>query len=289
MPSPSNQPRYGTKHWFDQMFESQSDGCDRWGHQWRASQRFRHRLTLNLIKNFIRQPNDQKILDIGCGLGDFIAEVQQLNPDISVHGMDISDVAIKEAARKYPHIQFTVGRFPEFACSCKLNGIISLDCIFYLSEEDRQKSFQNVYKCLTTGGWFVFSSPVDDGLRYFKPDKAIEQIKYTGLSIHNVFYNYGQLYKCIEKPLLTIYDLPFTLSRLNLKDSKQLKSIYKLINFVFKLSILRSTIIAISGAASSTSKTILQQMPTVVFFDRISRKYLKEKGWSHIIIIATKT
>ena len=60
---------YGSRAWFDQMFSSAALGYDQWGHQWRASQRFRHRLTLEMIRDRLLHSPAETILDIGCGLG----------------------------------------------------------------------------------------------------------------------------------------------------------------------------------------------------------------------------
>lgn len=283
-----NRPAYASKPWFDYMFHCEFEGCDRWGHQWRASQLHRHFRTIELVKPLIQRPKNQIVLDVGCGLGDFTAEVQRLNSKIRLQGMDISEIAVRSAAKKYSHIEFTVGKLPGLDCKFRFNGIISLDCVFYLSENNRIKSFRNIYNCLNRGGWYVFSSPIDDGSRYFDSQHAVEQIENAGFSIQKVLYIYGYLYKIIEKPLMILYDLPFAYKRIALGTSDHLSTNRQIIKTILSIPVLRSFIYTLFCAVSFATQKFLQQISIVIFCDRLSRRLFKKKGRSHIIITAIK-
>jgi SAM-dependent methyltransferase len=185
---------YGTKFWFDHMFSCESEGNDRWGHQWRGSQQYRYSLTLGLIKELDLQSGNRTILDIGCGLGDFSNMIYQLNRSNRVFGMDISEYAVRGALKKYPHIKFKTGALPEIIYDRKFSMILSLDCICYLCEQKRRQSFQTIWDHLENGGSFVFSSPLDDGSRFFRTEDAIEQIAQVGFRIQKIRFNYSQLY-----------------------------------------------------------------------------------------------
>ncbi|MGR5230274.1 23S rRNA (guanine(745)-N(1))-methyltransferase [Photobacterium damselae] len=53
----------------------------------------------------------QQLLDIGCGEGYYTSEFEQLHsqyPELQIHGLDISKVAVKYAAKRYHNCHFCV-------------------------------------------------------------------------------------------------------------------------------------------------------------------------------------
>lgn len=70
---------------------------------WIARNRAFYRDDRNYMRFLI--PKDARVLDLGCGTGDLLAE---LNPAYGV-GVDISPAMIERAKRLYPHLSFTVG------------------------------------------------------------------------------------------------------------------------------------------------------------------------------------
>jgi ubiquinone/menaquinone biosynthesis C-methylase UbiE len=59
----------------------------------------RELISLNFIKGILR-PN-QKILDVGCGSGNFLEHLVQLNKRIQLFGIDYSDSMIKKNSSKH--------------------------------------------------------------------------------------------------------------------------------------------------------------------------------------------
>lgn len=70
---------------------------------WIARNRAFYRDDRNYMRFLI--PKDARVLDLGCGTGDLLAE---LNPSYGV-GVDISPAMIDRAKRLYPHLSFIVG------------------------------------------------------------------------------------------------------------------------------------------------------------------------------------
>lgn len=68
----------------------------------------------------LRERLDDKataVLDIGCGEGYYTHAFADALPEITTFGLDVSKVAIKAAAKRYPQVTFvslpaTVCRFP---------------------------------------------------------------------------------------------------------------------------------------------------------------------------------
>ena len=54
-------------------------------------------------------PGIKKVLDAGCGDGTYTAELKSRLPHIHFTGFDPAEVAVQEAARRYPDCSFIVG------------------------------------------------------------------------------------------------------------------------------------------------------------------------------------
>ena len=195
-------PKWGTKAWFELQFsEAFETGEDFWGHQWKAGEKYRYFISLNLIKDNILKMNNQKILDLGCGLGNFTNMIFQLNKKNKIFGMDISESAIKVAKIEYPSINFSTTTLPTIQSNMTFDGIIALESIYYLNHEARRKTFKNISKRLKTGGWFLFSTLLSDDPRYFTEKNAIEMIKESGFKIEKIAYIHDKPYTAFTKPL----------------------------------------------------------------------------------------
>jgi 23S rRNA (guanine745-N1)-methyltransferase len=57
--------------------------------------------------NALLRPDD-RLLDIGCGEGYYTGGLAQLMPQVKLHGLDISKIAVKSAAKRYKSIHWCV-------------------------------------------------------------------------------------------------------------------------------------------------------------------------------------
>jgi len=110
------------------------------------------------------QNSAHKLLDIGCGEGyytTFIADaLNQQSQHAQTYGLDISKVAIKYAAKRYPNCQFTVAsshRLP-FADN-SLDGILRIYAPCKAQELNR---------CIKPGGIVITVTPAARHLYQFK-------------------------------------------------------------------------------------------------------------------------
>ena len=100
-------------------------------------------------------PSDKsKILDVGCGTGHHVAGLGAKG--LNVIGIDISPSMIKKAKENFPDYQFQVGD--------GLNGnefepdtFTHVLCMYFTvyNMKDRQTFFNNVFKWLMPGGYFI--------------------------------------------------------------------------------------------------------------------------------------
>ena len=74
-----------------------------------------------IIKKMIRPLEFKSMLDVGCGQGSFLVELQPEFPNIKPCGIDISSSAVELARRRVPDGQFWVGYYRQaFEEKCDL-------------------------------------------------------------------------------------------------------------------------------------------------------------------------
>lgn len=281
-------PTYGSKEWFEKMFSPAQQGYDLWGHQWRASQEYRYLLSLAVIKHLLTKNFTQSILDIGCGLADFTYLMYGVNTQNKFYGMDISQNAITGAAKKYPEFHFQCNALPEIDHQVKFDGIISLDCVCYLNHQNRIDAVKNIFRHLKSKGWYLFSSPLDDGTRYFSEKNAIQVLRLAGFKIDHVCYNNARLYNSFEIPFLRISSLARIVSEIDRNTNQNLSPKKEKLRRLIKFPLLGNFLIKGARFSNRLSLLVLGSMSIVKFCQWISQKYPQSWGPSHIIILASK-
>ena len=213
---------WGTAEWFEDQFTTQDlDGLgDRWGHRWRGSQKFRHRLSLGLINKVLRR-NNLAILDVGCALGDFTTIVHHLNLTNKIYGIDISQRAIDYVSGKYPWLQAKVGLLPTIPFPDEsFDLVVALEVLYYLNAEDRKRSLRAIKRVLKDGDYLFISVVLDGGKRYFSEEDILSLIsKY--FSLETVQFNYAKPYTWIEKRLLSFYSSLVAVQKLSCMSDKE--------------------------------------------------------------------
>ena len=207
---------WGTREWFEDQFNSSdlNESGDRWGHRWRGSQKFRHELSLGLIKEIVKR-NNLAILDIGCALGDFTTMVHDLNPRNKISGTDISQKAVDHISQKYQWLKAKIGVLPIIPFPDEsFDLVIALEVLYYLNDEDRERSVRAIKRVLKDGGYLFLSVVLDGGKRYFSEEDIIRLLsKY--FSLESIQFNYAKPYTWMEKRLLFLYSRLAAMQRLS--------------------------------------------------------------------------
>ena len=108
-----------------------------------------------LAQTNLLQPED-KILEIGCGIGTIVAELAGQGRDI--RGTDISQVAIEYGRRKYPGIRLEVQPAEELAFEDgAFDAVLSFDLFEHITRIDRHVA--EVRRLLKPGGYYLFQTP----------------------------------------------------------------------------------------------------------------------------------
>jgi SAM-dependent methyltransferase len=118
---------------------------------------------INNIKGLVNSNHKQKetmrILEVGCGIGFFLSQLQNEfsgGKNIKLDGMDISHVAIEKAKKIFPGLKF----FVDDICSDKIKNdtkydIIVLNQVLWYILEKLPRAFHNINKLLNSGMYLV--------------------------------------------------------------------------------------------------------------------------------------
>jgi len=90
---------------FEEMYRDFED-------PWEQSTREKHAIEKKIGLDFIRQHDYKRIVEFGCGFGDYTNQLNDTAGDVL--GIDISETAIRKAKQKYPRIRFSVGDILDF-------------------------------------------------------------------------------------------------------------------------------------------------------------------------------
>ena len=102
----------------------------------------------------LRERLDDKataVLDIGCGEGYYTHVFADVLPEITTFGLDVSKVAIKAAAKRYPQVTFCVASSHRLPFSDT-----SMDAIIRIYAPCKAEELARVVK---PGGWVITATP----------------------------------------------------------------------------------------------------------------------------------
>lgn len=113
---------------------------------------------LNLVKKYVPQSKDHKVLDAGCAFGSWL---KMANRDYSTFGADISRYAIAMAKKESPKTKFQAKGVEEMNFKEKMDAIVSFDCLEHIIS--LPKAFSQIKKQAKKETYFFFVMPVYDG------------------------------------------------------------------------------------------------------------------------------
>jgi len=259
--------KYNTKEFFEEKFKS-CDGVDSWGHQWRASQLFRMRMSVDIISTVMNNYN-KKYLDIGCGFGDILSNIHKLFPKIQLYGCDISENSIYYNKQQHKNIAFSVNSLPELKYKENYFDYIStFEVIHYLPLLDRIKAIRRITKLLRQNGIYIYSeSSINNN-----EEKDIINIMSKSYKIMLVKYNYSKLYGKVENILILGKNIAEKkINNINISEKKK---------NIFLIKVLHLFIRVI--------KEILKNMFIYKLFYFVSKNMFPKISKSHVFIVGIK-
>ena len=145
--------------------------------------RFRDKVLRRCLKRFIR---DKSVLELGCGEGHLTRAA--FSKARSVVGIDISDVAIARAKLlNLPNARFESADFLQASFE-GYDVIAALECVYYLSLEERGAFLEKVAK-EHAGKILLLSGPIVDYRRHFGHKRLMHEfttLGFTPLKFYNL-------------------------------------------------------------------------------------------------------
>ncbi|MBU9719878.1 MULTISPECIES: class I SAM-dependent methyltransferase [Bacillaceae] len=118
----------------------------------------------------------ESILDLGCGTGDLANTLYESGVDII--GVDKSENMVKQANRKYPHIQFKIQDATALDYDCEFDAVFSNAALHWVTSP--KEALQGIYNSLKVDGRFVAEFGGKGNVQTIT-DEIIKQIKAYGL------------------------------------------------------------------------------------------------------------
>lgn len=145
------------EQFFDNLAEKQEGSW--WGHRTYAGQQ-RQKKRAQLVANFLSPINETtKVLEIGCGAGDFTIYLLEKLPFCTYYGMDISKGLLEIAQRRIHKkgVTFLKGNVEDIDPQVgSFDAVIGASILHHL---DTTKTLSGIYKVLNPGGKIFFMEP----------------------------------------------------------------------------------------------------------------------------------
>jgi SAM-dependent methyltransferase len=140
-----------------------------WGSAGSQAKRFRVLAEIGL-------KNGERVLDVGCGLGDFYGWMQDNGlQGVSYKGIDITPALIEKARAKYPGQDFEVRNILESASGCEADYVF-VSGIFAKRSRERaafaKAMVAKIYACAAKG--VAFNSLSASGVALSPGDKTLD-------------------------------------------------------------------------------------------------------------------
>jgi cyclopropane fatty-acyl-phospholipid synthase-like methyltransferase len=121
-----------------------------------------------IIKDIKSDNNELKILDMGCGSGEFI-EYLRNNTGCSCYGVDLSQERVEISQSTFPNVSFSVGSLESISYQKdKFDIIISTQTIEHLFDEDLKPTFDEMNRLLKTNGRLLLTTRFEEDLNVRK-------------------------------------------------------------------------------------------------------------------------
>lgn len=157
-----------------------------------------------IIKHIIRPLEFESVLDVGCGQGSFLEELQMEFPGINPRGIDLSQSAVKLACERVPSARFVVMDISEEALDEKSDLVVCSEVLEHI--RDDITALQNLRQM--TGKYLLVSAPQGrmrqfekqvGHVRNYAPGELVEKIESSGFTILSIvewgFPFYSPLYR----------------------------------------------------------------------------------------------
>ena len=151
------------------------------------------------VDEFIKTLKGKKILDVGCGAGQFTNYFCELG--LYAKGIDFSTSLIKIAQKNYPNVNFICADIVDYETNELYDGIFVKDMLFHLPDQDiitTLQVFKKILKPCGGGICIIMDLPKKAGEHIF-----VEELNKN----YKIYYNYltpTKLQSLLEQAKITL-------------------------------------------------------------------------------------
>jgi len=117
-----------------------------------------------LIKEIGLPKKEIKILDMGCGSGEFI-EFLRKNTGSSCYGVDLSEERVKLSRSEFPNVEFSVGSLESTNFKKEtFDIVISTQAIEHLFDDELKPTFDEMHRLLKKNGRLLLTTRFEEDL-----------------------------------------------------------------------------------------------------------------------------
>ena len=116
----------------------------------------RNRLFKSMLQRLITPNGKTKLLEIGCGTGDFIRQIYQ-NPGLEITGSEIYLKGLFYAKKNLPSVEFIQFDVTQGSIDDSFDIIAAFDVIEHVDHDEI--AISNIFQMLNKGGTFILSVP----------------------------------------------------------------------------------------------------------------------------------
>ncbi len=122
-----------------------------------------------------------KVLDVGCGVGDFCEAIKFYRPDLDLFGIDISKKAIAVAKKRIPLAKFTASDAQKIPFGKNFfDAVLCFDLIEHV--EFPQKVLNEIHRVLKPNGIFHSHIPIEGNV--FSLEGLLTKLGWKGKEIY---------------------------------------------------------------------------------------------------------
>jgi SAM-dependent methyltransferase len=157
-----------------------------------------------IIKEMLRPMKFESVLDVGCGQGSFLQELQFDFPNIRPYGIDISSTAVELARKRIQNGQFRVVDITSDFLGSRYDLVVCSEVLEHIPDDLR--ALENLKKM--TAKYLLVSAPQGrmrqfesqvGHVRNYAPGELVDKMKSCGFTIVSIvewgFPFYSPLYR----------------------------------------------------------------------------------------------
>ena len=139
--------------------------------------------------NRLSRHKPQKILDLGCGLGNSTRKLAEKFPTADILGIDSSEDMLKKARRDHPDLSFKCLRVPDEICNLKdFDLIFSNACIHWIP--NHKALIPALFDKLSQRGMLAVQIPYIQKAPFYRLlNELVGTCEWKNLSVIHNFYN----------------------------------------------------------------------------------------------------